>query len=110
MITSAASSARSPTATLCPADRLGHRATAEPRDHREQRDRKRAPGVSAFKRRRIALPDGRAELRTVRPGFRRALAMLADGRADGLIALDLDRAMRDPRPEARSRPGATWRF
>ena len=54
-------------------------------------------GVSAFKRRRIALPDGRAELRTVRPGFRRALAMLADGRADGLIALDLDRAMRDPR-------------
>src|SRR5258707_1837796 len=54
-------------------------------------------GVSAFKRRRIPLPDGRAELRTVRPGFRRALAMLADGRADGLIALDLDRAMRDPR-------------
>jgi site-specific DNA recombinase len=50
-------------------------------------------GVSAFKRRRIPLPDGRIELRTVRPGFRRALAMLADG----LIALDLDRAMRDPR-------------
>jgi DNA invertase Pin-like site-specific DNA recombinase len=50
-------------------------------------------GVSAFKRRRITLPDGRTELRTVRPGFRRALAMLADG----LIALDLDRAMRDPR-------------
>ena len=54
-------------------------------------------GVSAFKRRRIPLPDGRTELRTVRPGFRRALAMLADGQADGLIALDLDRAMRDPR-------------
>jgi site-specific DNA recombinase len=33
----------------------------------------------------------------VRPGFRRALAMLADEQADGLIALDLDRAMRDPR-------------
>lgn len=54
-------------------------------------------GVSAFKRRKIKLPDGRTELRTVRPGFRRALAMLADGRADGLLAVDLDRAMRDPR-------------
>jgi site-specific DNA recombinase len=54
-------------------------------------------GVSAFKRRKITLPDGRTELRTVRPGFRRALAMLADGRADGMLAIDLDRAMRDPR-------------
>ncbi len=36
--------------------------------------------LSVFKRRRITLPDGRTELRTVRPGFRRALAMLADGR------------------------------
>jgi site-specific DNA recombinase len=54
-------------------------------------------GVSAFKRRKVTLPDGRTELRTVRPGFRRALAMLADGSADGLLAIDLDRAMRDPR-------------
>jgi site-specific DNA recombinase len=53
--------------------------------------------VSAFKRRKVALPDGRHELRTVRPGFRSALAMLADGRADALIAYDLDRAVRDPR-------------
>ena len=53
--------------------------------------------ASAFKRRRITLPDGRVELRTVRPGFRRALDMLAAGEADGLIALDLDRACRDPR-------------
>ena len=53
--------------------------------------------TSAFKRKRIALPDGRVELRTVRPGFRTALTMLADGRADGLIAYDLDRAVRDPR-------------
>jgi site-specific DNA recombinase len=53
--------------------------------------------TSAFKRRKIALPDGRHELRTVRPGFRQMLAMLADGRADGLIAYDLDRAVRDPR-------------
>lgn len=53
--------------------------------------------TSAFKRQKIALPDGRHELRTVRPGFRRALAMLAAGQADGLVALDLDRACRDPR-------------
>jgi site-specific DNA recombinase len=53
--------------------------------------------TSAFKRRKILLPDGRQELRTVRPGFRKALAMLGDGRADGLIALDLDRTCRDPR-------------
>src|ERR1019366_2600484 len=53
--------------------------------------------TSAFKRKMITLPDGRRELRTVRPGFRQALAMLADGRADGLMAYDLDRAVRDPR-------------
>ncbi|MGH3201726.1 MAG: recombinase family protein [Streptosporangiaceae bacterium] len=53
--------------------------------------------TSAFKRKVITLPDGRRELRTVRPGFREALAMLADGRADGLMAYDLDRAVRDPR-------------
>src|SRR5579884_3760110 len=48
--------------------------------------------TSAFKRKVITLPDGRRELRTVRPWFRQALAMLADGRADGLMAYDLDRA------------------
>jgi site-specific DNA recombinase len=53
--------------------------------------------TSAFKRKRIMLPDGSHQLRTVRPAFRQALAMLADGRADGLIAYDLDRACRDPR-------------
>jgi DNA invertase Pin-like site-specific DNA recombinase len=53
--------------------------------------------TSAFKRRKVALPGGRYELRTVRPGFRRALGMLAAGDADGLVALDLDRACRDPR-------------
>lgn len=53
--------------------------------------------TSAFKRKRVELPDGRTELRTVRPGFRAALAMLADGRADGLVAYDLDRTVRDPR-------------
>lgn len=53
--------------------------------------------TSAFKRRKTVLPDGRSELRTYRPKFRQALAMLADGRADGLIVYDLDRLARDPR-------------
>ncbi|WP_245563555.1 recombinase family protein [Longispora albida] len=53
--------------------------------------------ASAFKRRKILLPDGRKELRTVRPGFRKALDMLSRGEADGFLALDLDRTVRDPR-------------
>lgn len=53
--------------------------------------------TSAFKRRKIKLPDGTVALRTVRPGFRRGLDMLAMGEADGLLAYDLDRVARDPR-------------
>ena len=70
--------------------------------------------TSAFKRRKVCrsclqprracscplLPNGERHdmvLRTWRPGFRRALAMLRSGEADGLIAVDLDRACRDPR-------------
>lgn len=56
-----------------------------------------ARNASAFKRRRVRLPDGRTELRTVRPGFRLALDLLASGAYDGLIAPDLDRVCRDPR-------------
>lgn len=53
--------------------------------------------TSAFKRRKVTLPDGTAVLRTVRPGFRAALEGLASGEFDGLIADDLDRVARDPR-------------
>jgi len=66
--------------------------------------------TSAFKRRmvcRVCLRprrecscSGEAKetvLRTWRPKFRLALDMLRDGRADGLMAVDLDRACRDPR-------------
>jgi len=53
--------------------------------------------TSAFKRRKVRLVDGSNALRTVRPGFRRALDMLASGEADGLLAYDLDRVARDPR-------------
>ena len=53
--------------------------------------------ASAFKRRKIAVP-GQAEpvLRVVRPAWREMLGCLASGQADALIALDLDRAARDP--------------
>ncbi|MHB1432018.1 MAG: recombinase family protein [Streptosporangiaceae bacterium] len=53
--------------------------------------------TSAYKRKRTQLPDGTYALRTDREGFRRGLALLASGEADGLIALDLDRVARDPR-------------
>jgi DNA invertase Pin-like site-specific DNA recombinase len=53
--------------------------------------------VSAFKRRRVRLPDGTTAMRTVRPGFRSVLDKLASGKCDGLIAYDLDRLARDPK-------------
>jgi site-specific DNA recombinase len=53
--------------------------------------------TSAFKRRKVTLPDGSTGMRVVRPDFRKALGWLADGTADGFGAVDLDRAMRDPR-------------
>jgi site-specific DNA recombinase len=53
--------------------------------------------TSAFQRKKIRLPDGRSVLRTVRPGFRAVLDMLASGEADGLVAVHLDRVARDPR-------------
>lgn len=53
--------------------------------------------TSAFKRRKVRLPDGTTALRVVRPGFRRSLELLASGERDGLLAYDLDRVCRDPR-------------
>ncbi|WP_326787847.1 recombinase family protein [Streptomyces sp. NBC_00151] len=53
--------------------------------------------TSAYKRRKIKLPDGSAGLRTVRPGFRAVLDKLSSGECDGLLAYDLDRVARDPR-------------
>ena len=53
--------------------------------------------TSAFKRKRVKLPNGKTQLRVHRPGFRRVLDLLDSGAADGLIAYDLDRTARDPR-------------
>jgi site-specific DNA recombinase len=53
--------------------------------------------ASAFKRRKVTLPNGRTELRVVRDGFRHMLDLIVTGQVDGLIAYDLDRIARDPR-------------
>jgi DNA invertase Pin-like site-specific DNA recombinase len=53
--------------------------------------------ASAFKRRKVALPDGTYALRVIRPRFREILDHLAAGRANALLTEDLDRCVRDPR-------------
>lgn len=53
--------------------------------------------TSAFKRRRVRLPDGSTALRVVRPAFRRLLDDLGSGAVTALIGYDLDRVARDPR-------------
>ncbi|MDQ7905986.1 recombinase family protein [Phytohabitans sp. ZYX-F-186] len=55
------------------------------------------PRLSAYKRRKITLPDGRREYRVFRPDLREALGDLWAGRANALLCLDLDRAFRDPK-------------
>ena len=55
------------------------------------------PRLSAYKKRKITLPDGRREFRVWRPDLREALADLWAGRATALLCLDLDRAFRDPK-------------
>jgi site-specific DNA recombinase len=53
--------------------------------------------ASAYKRRKIKTPDGKTKYRVIRPVFRQMVDRLESGRNDGLVALDLDRACRDPR-------------
>jgi DNA invertase Pin-like site-specific DNA recombinase len=55
--------------------------------------------ASAFKRRKIRLPNGEVALRTVRPGFRRLLARLGETGSGVTMVLveDLDRLLRQPR-------------
>lgn len=53
--------------------------------------------ASAFKRRKIILPNGERAMRVVRPGFRSILDDIAEGRVQAMLAEDLDRVVRDPR-------------
>lgn len=61
------------------------------------------PDTSAWKRRRVRLPDGRIIYRVIRPVFEASLEDLKAGRApngehiDGLIVYDIDRLTREPR-------------
>ncbi|MEU4212771.1 recombinase family protein [Streptomyces sp. NPDC026206] len=61
------------------------------------------PDTSAWRKKRVRLPDGRVVYRVVRPVFEGALEDLKSGRApngerlDGLIVYDIDRLTRDNR-------------
>ena len=61
------------------------------------------PDTSAYKRKRVRLPDGRLGYRVIRPIFEAALEDLKRGtapngrRIDGLIVYDIDRLTRDNR-------------
>ena len=53
--------------------------------------------VSAFKRRRVQLPDGTYGYRVVRPDWEEVLTALRKGECNALAVPDIDRATRDPR-------------
>jgi DNA invertase Pin-like site-specific DNA recombinase len=53
--------------------------------------------VSAFKRKRVTLPDGTFGYRVVRPEWEGILTSLRRGEANALAVPDIDRATRDPR-------------
>ena len=53
--------------------------------------------VSAFKRKRVDLPDGTYGFRVVRPEWEKILTALRRGECNALMVPDIDRATRDPR-------------
>jgi DNA invertase Pin-like site-specific DNA recombinase len=53
--------------------------------------------TTAFKKRRIRLPNGRSVWRVIRPEFREMLEDYEDGEIDGAIFYDIDRLARQPR-------------
>ena len=53
--------------------------------------------VSAFKRKRVELPDGTFGFRVVRPEWEKILTALRRGECNALMVPDIDRATRDPR-------------
>jgi len=55
------------------------------------------PSATAFKRRKITTPSGEVKMRVIRPGFRAVLSDIQARRIGGMLAEDLDRAVRDPR-------------
>ncbi len=53
--------------------------------------------ASAYKRRKVVLPDGSTAWRVIRPGFRKLLDRLRNRKSQAVLAVDLDRTVRDPR-------------
>jgi site-specific DNA recombinase len=53
--------------------------------------------TTAFKKKRIRLPNGRSVWRVIRPEFREMLEDYEDGKIGGVIFYDLDRLARQPR-------------
>jgi site-specific DNA recombinase len=53
--------------------------------------------TTAFKKKRIRLPNGRSVWRVIRPEFREMLEDYEDGKIDGVIFYDIDRLARQPR-------------
>ncbi len=53
--------------------------------------------VSAFKRKRVQLPDSTYGFRVVRPEWEKILTALRRGECNALMVPDIDRATRDPR-------------
>jgi len=53
--------------------------------------------TTAFKKKRIRLPNGRSVWRVIRPEFRQMLEDYEDGVIDGVIFYDIDRLARQPR-------------
>ncbi|WP_344419433.1 recombinase family protein [Amycolatopsis minnesotensis] len=79
------------------ADRLGWEVVKVIIENDINRKNGKARNASAFKRRKVTLPDGTTAMRVVRPGFQETLRLLKAGHANGILAEDLDRTMRDPR-------------
>ncbi|MEY9927364.1 hypothetical protein ABH926_001989 [Catenulispora sp. GP43] len=53
--------------------------------------------TGAYKKRKVARPDGSVEWEVIRPEFRQMLKDLLDGVIDGIIFYDQDRLVRQPR-------------
>ncbi|GLZ01711.1 recombinase family protein [Actinoplanes sp. NBRC 103695] len=53
--------------------------------------------ASAYKRRKVRLPDGTTALRVIRPGFRRLIKRIRTNKSNAVLTVDLDRVVRDPR-------------
>lgn len=56
---------------------------------------KRKKSASAFKRKRIPLPDGKFTYRVIRPGFQSIVTDMWADECDGLMVVAFDRAIRD---------------